>query len=276
MYIKNLLGTFRNKLVNALMPFQNYNIGDHRIVAIRGTIRNKRDQDDAWLYELLNQSNTYFDIGCNVGFTALMGLVQKDLRAILVDPSPEALSLASKNIIKNSLSKNVSFYPAFVSDKNGEEIDFYSNGWEAASSMYSSHAKTAARQQSIRKVKTITIDHLVEYYNIIPDLVKIDVEGAELQVLNGSWKLASHQSTMFFIEMHSLDERPMKESGDFVINWCNTNNYKAYYLTNHILFNDSKMIASRGKCHLLLLPGNMEYPKNLNKIKARSKIKSHH
>lgn len=272
MIIKNFLGTQRNRLVRLLMPFQPYKIGKYDIIAVRGTIRKSRDQDDAWLYALLGQSDSYFDIGCNVGFTSLMGLVQKDMRVIMVDPSPEAITLAAKNIIKNSLSKNVSFFPAFVSDSADKEIDFYSDGWGAANSMYSSHAKTAARKESVTKVRTVTVDHLMTYYNVVPDLVKIDVEGAELQVLDGSVALASKRKAQFFIEMHRLEERSMKTSGQYVIDWCTQNNYNAFYLSKHCPFTDSEQIASRGKCHLLLLPKGQEYPEVLRSIQSRAAL----
>jgi FkbM family methyltransferase len=202
-----------------------------------------------------------------------MGLTQKDLRSVLVDPSPEAITIASKNLIVNSLSRNVSFYPAFVSNSVGEDVTFYSAGWEAASSMYSSHAKTAASKGEQKKVSTVTVDFLCEYYQLIPDLVKIDVEGAELLVLEGAKDLASKQKAMFFIEMHKLEERTMKESGQFVIDWCKTQKYNPYYLTNHCLLTDSDQIASRGKCHLLLLPESKKYPNELTLIARGSDLK---
>ena len=82
MFIKTQLGALKNIIVKSLMPFKVYKIGDYKVQALRGTIRKKTDLDDAWLYELLNHCNSFFDIGCNVGYTLLPGLVQKDLRCV--------------------------------------------------------------------------------------------------------------------------------------------------------------------------------------------------
>jgi FkbM family methyltransferase len=201
-----------------------------------------------------------------------MALTQKDMRCVLVDPSTEAITIAARNIIANSMSGNVSFYHAFVGNKLGIDVTFYSDGWEAASSMYSSHARTAASKGAKKKVNTVTVDFLCDYYQLTPDLVKIDVEGAELLVLEGAVNLASAQKTRFFIEMHRLEERSMKDSGQFVIDWCISQNYKAFYLTNHSLLANSESIASRGKCHLLLLPNEQEYPIGLSSIKRNSNL----
>ncbi len=267
--MKNLLGAFRNWLMKKLMPLQSFTIGKSEIIGLRGTIRKKTDQDDAWLYQLFSGVDTFFDVGASVGYTSLLGLTQSNIRAILVDASPDSLSMAAKNLIVNSLSFNASFYLAFVSNKEDDEIDFYSDGG-AAGSMYSSHAKSAVKNKSVQKVRTTTVDFLSAFYKIVPDLIKIDIEGAELLALEGSVKVASQQKSTFFIEMHRLDERSMQESGDFVINWCKENDYIAYYPTFHQKLESGATIKDRGKCHLILLPKDASYPKELMNIKIRS------
>lgn len=102
--------------------------------------------------------------------------------------------------------------------------------------------------------------------------MKIDVEGAELLVLDGSKKLAALQKTMFFVEMHSHEERSMSESGLAVLKWCQTQNYKPYYLKTHQLLTEAGTIADRSKCHLLLLPSQMGYPEGLSGISQRSEL----
>ena len=56
--------------------------------------------------------------------------------------------------------------------------------------MYASHAKSASSVQSSIEVKTVTLDYLYSFYGLKPDLVKIDVEGAETLVMEGAIKLA--------------------------------------------------------------------------------------
>jgi FkbM family methyltransferase len=262
----------KSLILNQFEPDEISHIGKFNVLASRGTIRNTPDHDYAWLYYLLGNSNIYFDIGCNKGFTALMGLVQKDIKMILVDPTHEALIRASRNIILNNLGANVNYYQAFVSDTVGGKIKFYSDDGGAASSMYPSHAQSAAKTGNDRIVNTVTLDYLSEFYNLIPDLVKIDVEGAELNVLQGAKELAKKEVTSFFVEMHALETRSMEKSGNLVNTWCSSVNYTPYYLTTHETLDSGSIIADRGKCHLLLLPNGVSYPSGLKGIRPNSKI----
>ena len=68
---------------------------------IPGTFREKADQDDAWWFYLCKYHNTIYDVGANIGYTALLALIQDPNRQIiLVDPNPKALQMAAINIIR--------------------------------------------------------------------------------------------------------------------------------------------------------------------------------
>lgn len=231
------------------------------------TIRKKTDKDDAWYFALLQNSKTIFDLGCNIGYTSLMAAIQKqNEKILLVDPNPEALAKAAQNIIVNGFGMKSTFISAFVGDEDGKKIKFYTVGSGEAGSMYASHAETAEAVNSFYEVEEITIDTLVQKVGFIPDLVKIDVEGAESLALIGAKRLAQTQKTMFFIEMHALKERPMRENAEFIIDWCLKNNYKAFYLRLKKELIDADLIASRGKCHLLLIPKDTIFPEYLQNI----------
>lgn len=240
---------------------------------LKGTIRRKVDKDDAWYFALVQNATDIFDLGCNIGYTSLLGAIQKKNKSILlVDPNPEALSKASQNMIINGFGIKSKFVSAFVSDKDKSKINFYTVGSGEAGSMYASHAETAAAVNSFYEVETITIDTLVEKLEICPDLIKIDVEGAESMALKGATKLAAKKIAKFFIEMHATKELSMKDNATLVINWCNENNYKAFYLKDNSELTKPEDIAHRGKCHLLLLPNNELFPDYLKNIKEGSQL----
>ena len=43
----------------------------------------------------------------------------------------------------------------------------------------------------------MTLDNFCKIYNLIPELVKIDVEGSEIDIFNGSKKLLENGNTIF-------------------------------------------------------------------------------
>lgn len=232
-----------------------------------GAIRKKTDQDDAWFFFLAGQSKRIFDIGANIGYTALLANVQgKVEKLLLVDPNPEALSLAAKNLILNNLAGNCRFFVSFVSRESGEKIPFYTLGHGAAGSMFKGHAESAAAVGHHFMVSTITVDDLVNLFGWQPDLVKIDVEGAEALVLEGARQLAKNQATTFMVEMHSPPELPMAENARQILTWCHSNNYEAWYMKEAKKLESPESIAHRGKCHLLLMPKDWHYPEPLKAI----------
>lgn len=235
---------------------------------IDGTIRRLADYDDAWSYALACHSRNAFDVGANIGQTAILILCSKTVeKIVLIEPNPKALSVAAENLFLNNLSANSTFIPAFASDIGGQSIDFWTIGYGAAGSMYKEAATSASTVDSSLKVPTITLDNLSEYYELNPDYVKIDVKGAESKVLRGAIKIASSKICKFLVEMHSTHEMSMNNNASKILDWCNKNKYKAYYLKEHSLLENPEKIEHRGRCHLLLLPEEFDFPiylKNIN------------
>ncbi|MCX8148586.1 FkbM family methyltransferase [Thermaurantimonas aggregans] len=240
---------------------------------MKGTIRTKPVQDDAWLFWLMGQFEDIYDIVVNIGLSSLYAKIQNpDKRLLLVDPNREAIALAAKNLIVNGWIGRCQFEYTFVSHQAGKLIPFYTVGAGAAGSMFKGHAQTAAAISSCIQVPTITIDDLYKKYGWLPEFIKVDVEGAEAQVLEGSALVASFQKTWFMVEMHSPPELPMTKNAELVLKWCESVDYQPWYMKDAQKLDSPDMIAHRGKCHLLLIPKGTEYPMELSRIKQGSTI----
>lgn len=267
MPVKNILRIIASKIKGYEQKFISKELSGYHLNVVPGTIREKVDQDDAWWFYLAKHHNEIFDIGCNVGYTALLALIQNPYRRIvLVDPNPKALSIAAQNLIKNGLGHHANYYSAFVGNRVDDTIKFYTVGSGAAGSMYASHAQTASSVNSFLEVNTVTLDYLYEFYNFKPDLVKIDVEGAETLVMKAAKKIATETQCTFFIEMHNVQNLGMESAGQMMLDWCEEMNYRTWYLKTGEQLLSAETIKSRGKCHLLLLPKSKEYPAYLKGI----------
>lgn len=232
-----------------------------------GTIRKKEDQDDAWWFYLSQNHDCIFDIGCNIGYTALLTLIQNpDKRIVLIDPNPDALKVASHNLINNNLGSKAHFLSAFVSDKVDDKIKFYTVGFGAAGSMYASHAVTASKLNSHIEVRTVTVDYLVDFYNWQPDLLKIDVEGAETFVVKGITEKTLQYKPSIFVEVHKVEKLGIEGVTQQLLDWCKIMNYKAWYLETGTVLESVNSIKHRGKYHLLLLPDKKQFPEYLKGI----------
>ena len=129
-----------------------------------------------------------------------------------------------------------------------------------------SHAASASRLGQSLRFKTIALDNLCQQVGLVPDLIKVDVEGAENDVLAGSRHLVQSRKTRFLVEMHSSVQLPMSTNVQHVLEWCSATQYSAWYLKQHVQLRDPATVSTRGRCHLLLQPKEWEFPAWLTSV----------
>ena len=217
------------------------------------------DYETGWLMQIAQDAEVIFDVGCNIGQTAvLLHAFSQANEIYLFEPNPYALAICAENTILNGFADKTRFYNNCVSNISGKEMKFHTALSGAAGSIYPDFAKTASRLGENYLVNSITLDEIVAKKVVIPDLVKIDVEGHEYQVLSGSRDLARRKKTKFFVEMHSSPGLTMMENGDKVIQWAREYEFKVIYLSEMIFLKDALPIKDRGRCHLLLVPSDYD------------------
>ena len=152
------------------------------------------------LTRLIGDRMTVFDIGANEGLFALCAAkrVGSGGRVVCFEPAPEALRLLRYNIRLNGFQNRVDVVGKLVADRCGWER-FYVNG----KSGYNSQSKEAAPSHTdLLQVETVSIDAFVEATGRPPDVVKIDVEGAELRVLQGMEAALTRGDICVLCEIH--------------------------------------------------------------------------
>jgi FkbM family methyltransferase len=153
------------------------------------------------LARFLSPGMTAFDIGANVGFTALLAArqVAPDGRVVCFEPLPDNIQRIVHNASLNAFSF-VEVKPIALSRDNGEAEFFLS---EAPTWGRLAQAGPAPKQSGIVRVPVRSLDSL--YINDAlpkPHFIKMDVEGAEADVLTGGRALLAAARPVMVIELH--------------------------------------------------------------------------
>jgi FkbM family methyltransferase len=126
-----------------------------------------------------------FDIGANRGDATVAGL-NKGYKVIALEPAPRIFKQLASVFIYNS---NVIPLKVAVSDEDNNRVTFYEAEEDGLSTLNkdwltSDDMPYAGKGFRTISANTITVDTLVKLYGV-PDLMKIDVEGAEWSVFKG-------------------------------------------------------------------------------------------
>jgi FkbM family methyltransferase len=170
---------------------------------------------DAFLYEALNKQQPVrdkvcWDIGAHFGYHSL-ALAALGAEVVAFEPNQYNAERLHANLEHNpSLAKRVRHLPVAVSDRDGEmtfvesaDLKGSSSGShlaEATPPLEGKHYETFAR----RSVRTVRMDSLVAEGGKAPDVVKIDIEGAEYLALQGGKKLLSEKKPLLLLEVHHI------------------------------------------------------------------------
>lgn len=167
---------------------------------------------------LFKDANCFFDIGGNIGyFTLLACATNPDLKVHSFEPLPSNLNSLKTNLSLNpGFQERVTVVEKCLSDAAGE-VNFYvppegECGWGTMGTVDETEGSEGNRDwPQITREALSLVDYLKQNPDTQPDLIKIDVEGAEYKVLQGALDyLKEKKVKAFCIE---LNEPTLKSCG---------------------------------------------------------------
>lgn len=158
------------------------------------------------LLSLVDEKTVFFDTGANMGLYSFLA-AEKGARVYSFEPSPSIVEWFEDNLeLNSSLADRITLVQEAVSDHNGT-LNFYPNreGNFGVGKIFSEEAKgeTDQKQESNAvQITARTLDDCVKQYGV-PDIIKMDVEGAEFLILKDLPEVFKREDApTLFVEFH--------------------------------------------------------------------------
>ena len=152
----------------------------------------------------LGEGDIFIDVGANEGFFPILfsDLIGKTGQSYAIEANPGNVDLMERNIRKNN-SQNITVLNTAVAGRSGPATLYDCHTNKMWSSVNVPHSECFV--YSKKRIRMITLDELVLQEKMTLSrikLIKIDVEGGELEVLRGATQLLKHSVADWIIEVN--------------------------------------------------------------------------
>jgi FkbM family methyltransferase len=193
---------------------------------IRGTY--EPDKTEAF-HRCVNLGDIVYDVGGHVGYYSVLcsKLTGPTGKVLAFEPRPLNSSYIRHHIKINDI-KNICLFDAAVSNVSGEA------SFESRTGTGTGHLSGKGNLN----VKTIVLDEFVFLESHPPpDFLKIDIEGGEVNALNGAKKLLAKVRPKLLVATHG------KKESSFVLNLLEQNKYEYEILNPDAVKGDTEILA---------------------------------
>ena len=177
----------------------------------------------------IGKNTVVYDIGANVGYFSLLAAVLTGPQGQVVafEPLPRNVDFLKKHIEINCLN-NIKVIEAAVADQDG------SSTFKLGASTAMGHLGAGGELE----VTLVSLDSLINQGDVKPpDFIKIDVEGAEFEVLQGAQTLIAQYHPTLFLDTHGRDAHQR------VIQFLSDRGYQFEILDGKSLADTKELIA---------------------------------
>lgn len=213
--------------------------------------RFKLTAEEKFLLTLNLKDKVVFDVGAFIGLFALFfaRAVGEKGMVVAFEPNPELCNKIRENLLLNNLHNFILLQLA-LGQKKGKEVLVFPSSIPGVGSIEKHERMRILQQKNVRtiEVEIDTVDNLIETGKIpIPDFVKIDVQGAEFEVIKGMSNTIKDHKPNLMLEVHAIPYINWKvEVLRRLVEFLRENGYSIYHIES----------------------GRAVYPNNLDIVKA--------
>jgi FkbM family methyltransferase len=197
------------------------------------------DVFDYWEYERvrsmhdnLNKDDILFDVGAEHGWMSVV--FAKFCDVFLIEPTKEFWPNIYETWKANTKKEPAGCYSGLMSHKTDDTLEDFSWPKESEGELIDVNKYEYINQNS-GNIGQMKLDDLVERSGVIPTAITIDVEGAELLVLQGAKRTLAENNLKVWVSIHpDLMEKSFNHTKNDIHNFMEKLGYsKEYLATDH-------------------------------------------
>ena len=168
---------------------------------------------------VVKRGMTVFDIGSSIGYYTILArsLVGSEGRIYAFEPHPESYKKLKENVEMNGYT-NCYLINKAVSDKS-RRTRFYLHPDSGRSSLLHPEGKSKCIE-----VEAMALDEFIKE-GVIPNIIKMDIEGAEPLALSGMRDLLDTKELILFIEY--------KHNKEYISRFLEERGFELYFITTN-------------------------------------------
>lgn len=172
---------------------------------------------------LVKPGDVVFDIGAHIGTYTLLALQKVGNRGHVVAYEPHAFTrnYLNQHLVWNGVTERTTVRGLCCGLTQGT-ASFYCRSDQAEGT--NSLIPTDGFEK--KTIPVTTLDNDVEVLGLIPTVIKIDVEGAEWDVLRGAAQTISNYHPMIFLSLHPVALSKLGVATNQVFEWLADNGYR--------------------------------------------------
>jgi FkbM family methyltransferase len=209
------------------------------------------------------------DVGANYGEVALLGRYGHDRQCVLVEANPVPAAFLKRSVGAHRSHHAMHLVECAATARGDERVElFVDSAWSGTTSLSAHEGATS------RVVQGRRLDDIVEGLGLAtPDrlVIKIDVEGAELQVLEGASDLLARASNLgMIVECNEEALRRAGASTEQLLEELRRHG-DVFQLTSNGRLRPVTSVEAAGKSDVVVLRGT---PGDRRKVQLRSALRA--
>lgn len=187
--------------------------------------------ETAFVRSCLRNGDTMIDVGAHNGWYSLVSsqCVGAGGCVLAFEPNPDCIRALKKNLHRNA-THVIRVVDAALSDKTSH-ASFWMGDDMAGSLIKDQAEHVSGKKVHMKNVRTYRLDDYLKKLDVPPvRLIKIDVEGAELEVLKGATKTLTTYMPTLLIEVYCKDDAQVQKRNK-VFTLLNQLGYVPYQLS---------------------------------------------